>query len=119
MKLSLFLGAALLCAPAALLAQDTQPSPPQNDMSAQQMPQGSPATDPNASAPTGGSADAAATSPDSAVPNDAAAPATAPAGGNAMPAPEAKTDYPVCSKTVQDSCINPGEAKGRKTRRHR
>lgn len=33
------------------------------------------------------------------------------------PAPTEAKDYPVCSKTVQDSCINRGE--GGKTRKRR
>jgi hypothetical protein len=33
------------------------------------------------------------------------------------PPPAEAKDYPVCSRTVQDSCINPGEAgKSRKRR---
>jgi hypothetical protein len=33
-----------------------------------------------------------------------------------MPAPTDAKDYPLCSKAVQDSCINPGEAKAMKRR---
>ncbi|MBJ7443526.1 MAG: Fe-S oxidoreductase, partial [Sphingobium sp.] len=54
------------------------------------------------------------------VPNDPAAPVGSSSnpvtvGGNMTPPPAEAKDYPVCSKTVQDSCINPGEA--RKARR--
>ncbi len=54
------------------------------------------------------------------VPNDPAAPVGSAAnpvtvGGNMTPPPAEAKDYPVCSKTVQDSCINPSEA--RKARR--
>lgn len=38
-------------------------------------------------------------------------------GGNATPPPAPRTDYPLCSRTVQDSCINPGEARRSKRRR--
>jgi hypothetical protein len=31
-------------------------------------------------------------------------------GGNMTPPPTEKKDYPLCSRAVQDSCINPGEA---------
>ncbi|MCP1469803.1 hypothetical protein J3E64_001485 [Sphingobium sp. OAS761] len=30
------------------------------------------------------------------------------------PPPTEAKDYPLCSKTVQDSCINPGEARGKR-----
>ncbi len=124
MKISLLLGAALLCAPAIATAQDAPPPP--NDMSAQQMPQATPPADPNATAPTGAvPADSGMTPADPTALQDASAPVGSSAnpavvGGNATPAPEAKTDYPVCSKTVQDSCINRGEAhKGKKASRHK
>jgi hypothetical protein len=56
------------------------------------------------------------------VPNDPAAPVGSSAnpvtvGGNMTPPPTEAKDYPVCTRGVQDSCINPGEAG--KTRKRR
>lgn len=31
-------------------------------------------------------------------------------GGNMTPAPTEAKDYPTCTRTVQDSCVNRGEA---------
>ncbi|KEQ54925.1 hypothetical protein BV95_00838 [Sphingobium chlorophenolicum] len=49
------------------------------------------------------------------VPRDPSAPVGSSAnpatvGGNMTPPPAEQKDYPLCSKTVQDSCINRGEA---------
>lgn len=79
--------------------------------------------DPNAGQPTGAvpadtgmvPAPAGATKDPAAPVGSSANPVTV--GGNATPPPTEAKDYPVCSKTVQDSCINPGEAH-RKSRRH-
>lgn len=90
-----------------------QPAPPAPSMPG--------ATDPNAAQPTG-----AVPPTDGMVPapadarKDMAAPvgsASNPVtvGGNVTPPPTEAKDYPVCSKSVQDSCINPGE-RGRKKR---
>jgi hypothetical protein len=38
-------------------------------------------------------------------------------GGNVTPPPSPKKDYPLCTKEIQDSCMNPSEAPGRKKRR--
>lgn len=38
-------------------------------------------------------------------------------GGNMTAPPTAPKDYPVCSRTITDSCINPGDA--RKSRKNR
>lgn len=83
--------------------------------------------DPNAGQPTGAvPADPGMAPAPAGVPQDPAAPVGSSAnpvtvGGNMTPPPAEKKDYPLCSKTVQDSCINPGEAKGVKkaARRHR
>lgn len=126
MKISLLIGAAALSLSTAAIAQDqtTAPPPPPpatNDMSAAQMPQAQtpppPPADPNAGQPTGAAPPATGMTPaDPSAPKDPAAPVGTSAnpvevGGNATPPPAAQADYPVCSKTVQDSCINPGEAK--------
>lgn len=75
------------------------------------------AEDPNAAVPAGEVPSSSGMTPaDPSVPADPSAPvgsAANPAvvGGNATPPPAPRTDYPLCSRTVQDSCINPGEAK--------
>lgn len=83
----------------------------------------SPAADPNAGQPTG------AVPPDTGMqpapadaPRDASAPVGTSAnpvtvGGNMTPPPTEAKDYPVCSRTVQDSCINPSEARKARKRR--
>lgn len=79
--------------------------------------------DPNASQPTGAVPPSSGMAPAPAgVPQDPSAPVGSSAnpvtvGGNMTPPPAGGKDYPVCSRTVQDSCINPGEA--RKTRKRR
>ncbi|HEX7742569.1 MAG TPA: hypothetical protein VF442_09085 [Sphingobium sp.] len=83
--------------------------------------------DPNAGQPTGAvPANPGMTPAPAGVPQDPAAPVGSSAnpvtvGGNMTPPPAEKKDYPLCSRTVQDSCINPGEAKGvrKATRRRR
>ena len=85
-----------------------------------------PAADPNAGQPTGAVPPDTGMAPAPAgVPKDPAAPVGTSAnpvtvGGNMTPPPTEKKDYPLCSRTVQDSCINPGEAPGaRKAARRR
>jgi hypothetical protein len=107
-------------------ATEMPPPPPDTAMPG---PPATPATpppgaDPNAGQPTG------AVPPDTGmvpaspgVPKDPAAPvgsAANPAtvGGNMTPPPTEAKDYPVCSKTVQDSCINRSEA-GKSMRKRR
>lgn len=112
------------------VAQDmpasTQPpatdTPPLPDQGAAPAAPATPATpppgaDPNAGQPTG------AVPPDTGMkpaPADAPKDPTAPVGssgnpvtvgGNMTPPPTEKKDYPLCSRTVQDSCINPSEAR--------
>ena len=83
--------------------------------------------DPNAGQPTGAVPPETGMAPASpGVPKDPAAPMGSSAnpvtvGGNMTPPPAGGKDYPLCSRTVQDSCINPGEAprSKRAARRHR
>lgn len=96
--------------------------PPAGDMATPADPAAPPPpADPNAGQPTGAvPADPGMAPAPAGVPNDPAAPVGSSAnpvtvGGNMTPPPAEAKDYPVCSKTVQDSCINPGEA--RKARR--
>ncbi|HEX7875553.1 MAG TPA: Fe-S oxidoreductase [Sphingobium sp.] len=143
MKSIMLAGAAVLAFTTGVIgiaiAQDmpattTQPPPgmppPSNDPA---MPApGDPAmpatpADPNAGQPTGAvPANPGMTPAPAGVPQDPAAPVGSSAnpvtvGGNMTPPPAEKKDYPLCSRTVQDSCINPGEAKGvrKATRRRR
>lgn len=137
MKPCMLLSAAalsLLVSPVALAAQAQTvaptdapaPPPPSNDLDAQQMPQEpvppAPPADPNANVPTGAVPDASGMVPaDPYAPKDPAAPVGSPAnpavvGGNVTPPPEAKADYPLCTRTLQDSCVNPSEAKRAKKR---
>lgn len=113
------------------VAQETPASmsqPPAGDMTPPADPAATPppadpatAADPNAAQPTGAvPADPGMVPAPAGVPNDPAAPVGSSSnpvtvGGNMTPPPAEAKDYPVCSKTVQDSCINPGEA--RKARR--
>ncbi|WP_445326815.1 Fe-S oxidoreductase [Sphingobium sp. AN558] len=93
----------------------------QTDSPAAASPQ---AADPNAGQPTGAvPADTGMVPAPADAPKDATAPVGTSAnpvtvGGNVTPPPTEAKDYPVCSKTVQDSCINRGEGQ-RKARRHR
>lgn len=83
------------------------------------------ATDPNAQVPPAPVPPAGEMIP--AAPGttpDPAAPVGSPAnpavvGGNMTPPPPASAmkDYPLCSRSVQDSCINPGEARKMKKRK--
>ncbi|MBH1991807.1 MAG: Fe-S oxidoreductase [Sphingomonadaceae bacterium] len=94
------------------------PQPPSEPMPPAPPP---PGADPNAGQPTGAvPADPGMVPAPAGVPKDPAAPVGSSAnpvtvGGNATPPPAEAKDYPVCSKTVQDSCINRSEArKGRR-----
>ena len=85
-----------------------------------------PATDPNAGQPTGAvPADTGMAPAPAGVPKDPTAPVGTSAnpvtvGGNMTPPPAETKDYPLCSRTIQDSCINPGEARAvRKAMRRR
>jgi hypothetical protein len=94
-----------------------QPPPPPGG------PGAPPPADPNAGQPTGAVPPTSGMVPAPAdAPRDPSAPmgsASNPVtvGGNMTPPPAEAKDYPLCSRTVQDSCINPGEAgKSRKRR---
>lgn len=112
-------------APAAATAAQppmgTSPAPSGETM--QPNPAAPAAADPNAGQPTGAvPADTGMMPAPADAAKDPAAPVGSSAnpvtvGGNVTPPPTEAKDYPVCSKTVQDSCINPGEAH-RKSRRH-
>lgn len=112
---------------AAAVAQEAQPPadaamPPAGDGMATPPP---PAADPNAGQPTGAvPADPGMAPAPADAPRDPAAPVGSSAnpvkvGGNMTPAPTEAKDYPLCSKTVQDSCMNPGEAKRSRAKKHR
>ncbi|HWV12217.1 MAG TPA: Fe-S oxidoreductase [Sphingobium sp.] len=133
MKSIMLAGAALLAfstgATGIAIAQgvpDSAAQPPATDtMPADQAAPATPA-DPNAGQPTGAvPADPGMAPASPAVPKDPAAPMGSPAnpvtvGGNMTPPPAGGKDYPLCSRTVQDSCINPSEApRSKKMRRHR
>lgn len=80
-------------------------------------------SDPNASQPTGAvPANPAMMPAPAGAPQDPAAPVGSSAnpvqvGGNMTPPPTEAKDYPLCSRTVQDSCVNPGEARKGKAKR--
>lgn len=124
---SIFLaGAAMLTFATALSgpasAQDAPPPPAAGDATQSAPIPPPPPADPNAAQPTGAvPADTGMTPAPAGVPQDPAAPVGTSAnpvtvGGNVTPPPAEAKDYPLCSKTVQDSCVNPSEAK-RKGRR--
>lgn len=131
MKSLLLAGAALLSAatlPMMAMAQDMPASqtpgdaitpPPAADPAMSPAP---PAGDPNAGQPTGAvPADTGMVPAPAGVPQDPDAPVGSSAnpvtvGGNMTPPPAAAKDYPLCSRTVQDSCVNPREAGPRKRR---
>ncbi len=82
-----------------------------------------PTSDPNAGQPTGAvPANPAMVPAPAGAPQDPAAPVGSSAnpvqvGGNMTPPPAEAKDYPLCSRTVQDSCVNPGEARKGKAKR--
>lgn len=104
--------------PPATNSMPTDPATPANPATA---------ADPNAGQPTGEvPADTGMMPATPGMPKDPAAPVGSSAnpvtvGGNMTPPPAGGKDYPLCSRTVQDSCINPGEAprSKRSARRHR
>lgn len=138
MRSIMFAGAAMLAfttgAAGVAMAQDSgtataQPPPAGGGVPAEPAmpadpadPSVSPATpstgaDPNASQPTGAVPPSTGMVPAPAgVSEDPAAPVGSSAnpvtvGGNMTPPPTEAKEYPLCSRTVQDSCINPGEAR--------
>ena len=133
MKSIMLAGAALLAfstgATGIAIAQgapDNAAQPPATDTMPADSATPATAADPNAGQPTGEVPPATGMAPASpAVPRDPAAPVGSSAnpvtvGGNMTPPPAGGKDYPLCSRTVQDSCINPGEApRSKKARRHR
>lgn len=106
--------------PAASTPPPKAANPPADPGASPAMP---PASDPNAGQPTGAVPPETGMVPAPAgVPRDPSAPVGSDAnpvtvGGNMTPPPTETKAYPVCSRTVQDSCVNPGEArKARKPR---
>lgn len=103
---------------------DPAANPPADPAASPAMPAPS---DPNAGQPTG--AVPPETGPETGMvpapagmPRDPGAPVGSDAnpvtvGGNMTPPPTETKDYPVCSRTVQDSCVNPGEARTMRQRR--
>nr|WP_176591174.1 Fe-S oxidoreductase [Sphingobium sp. EM0848] len=123
MKSILFAGAAMLAFGSGVtgfaVAQDMPASAQQPAANASPPPvqATSPVgADPNAGQPTGAVPPDTGMAPAPAgVPRDPTAPVGSSAnpatvGGNMTPPPIEAKNYPLCSKTVQDSCINPSEA---------
>lgn len=136
MKSIMLAGAAMLAfatgAAGTAIAQgapDNMAQPPTPAMPGTAGEGATPATpaDPNAGQPTGAVPPDTGMAPASpGVAQDPTAPMGSSAnpvtvGGNMTPPPAGGKDYPLCSRTVQDSCINPGEAprSKRAARRHR
>lgn len=89
-------------------ASPPAPMPPVSNPPAQQ--------DPNAGQPNGAMPPMASTMQpaDPSVQNNPAAPVGSAAnpvvmGGNMTAPPTTPKDYPLCTRTIQDSCVNPGE----------
>ena len=101
---------------------ETPPAPDNVPSPMDQPGMGATTADPNAGVPTGAvPADPGMVPAPAGAPSDPAAPVGSSAnpvtvGGNMTPPPTEAKDYPLCSRTVQDSCINPGEAKRRPRR---
>lgn len=102
---------------------DPAATPPSSPVApaAPAAPTSPPPADPNAGQPTGAvPADPGMVPAPAGVPKDPAAPVGSSSnpvtvGGNMTPPPTETKDYPTCTRTVQDSCVNRGEApKGRK-----
>lgn len=101
---------------APLLAQETMPSPETETSSP--VPAMPPPNDPNAASSVGAVPSAAGemVPADPSVPVNPNAPVGSAAnpvvmGGNMTAPPPPPKDYPVCTKTITDSCVNRGEAK--------
>lgn len=101
--------------------------PPAGDSAPTPAPPASPppGADPNAAQPTGAvPADSGMVPAPAGAPRDPTAPVGSSenpvkVGGNMTPPPTEAKEYPLCSKTVQDSCMNPGEAKKAKAKKRR
>lgn len=133
MKSLMLAGAAMLTFTAGMtgvaVAQG-MPEPAAQAPGAQPMPSPGtamppPGADPNAGQPMGAvPADPGMAPAPAGVPSDPAAPVGSSenpvkVGGNMTPPPTEAKEYPLCSKTVQDSCMNPGEAKRAKAKKRR
>lgn len=104
-------------------ADPASPAPPSDAANLPADPSASPAappSDPNAGQPTGAVPPNPGMVPAPAgAPRDPNAPIGSDAnpvtvGGNMTPPPTEMKAYPVCSRTVKDSCVNPGEARKRR-----
>lgn len=117
-------------ASAQMASPDAQAQPPMSESAmppaGASAPMPPPAgMDPNATQPKGAvPADPGMVPAPANAPRDPTAPVGSSAnpvevGGNMTPPPTEAKDYPLCSKTVQDSCMNPGEARRAKVKKHR
>ncbi|WP_420146035.1 Fe-S oxidoreductase [Sphingobium sp.] len=102
--------------PPAADAMTSVPAPATPPATPQAAQPSSPQADPNAGVPTGAvPADPGMVPAPADVPHDPAAPVGSSenpvtVGGNVTPPPTEAKDYPTCTRAVQDSCINRGEA---------
>ncbi|MDO7833512.1 Fe-S oxidoreductase [Sphingobium sp. HBC34] len=124
MKMIMLAGAALLGVTSMGALAIAQDMPAPASQPAADAPPPPPPADPNAGVPTGAvpAGDAGMVPAPAGVPHDPAAPVGSSAnpvavGGNMTPPPTGAKDYPLCSRTVQDSCVNPGEAARPRKRR--
>lgn len=121
MRTIMLAGAAMMCfataMPAASIAQDMPATNAPPAGSEAPPPPAAPPADPNAGQPTGSVPPASDMQPaPPGAPTDPSAPVGTSSnpvtmGGNMTPPPAEAKDYPLCSKTVQDSCINPSDAR--------
>lgn len=106
--------------PASSASPTQATNPPADPAASPSMP---PASDPNAGQPAGAvPPDTGMVPAPAGVPRDPSAPVGSDAnpvtvGGNMTPPPTETKQYPVCSRTVQDSCVNPGEGRRGRMRR--
>lgn len=118
-------GVAVAQMPAPSTQMPGSAMPPAGDSASMPAPPASPpmGADPNAGQPMGAvPADPGMAPAPAGAPSDPSAPVGSAenpvkVGGNMTPPPTEAKQYPLCSKTVQDSCMNPGEAKKAKAKK--